>query len=112
MAESYKYQAIQGGSSITDYRTLYSTDASKTAVVSTIAIANTSPTTAATFRVALMGSAGSPAATDGILAWDTNVPATETYFLTIGVALGNTNFIRVSSSASTVTFTAFISEIT
>lgn len=111
MAEAYKYSAVQGTSAVTSYATLYNTSASATAVVSSIVVANTA-SAAATYRIAVMGSAGTPAATDGIIAWDATVPARDTVFLTIGAALGNNNFIRVSSSATTVTFTAFVSEIT
>ena len=111
MAEAYKYSSVQGTSAVGTFATLYNTSASATAVVSSMVVANTA-SAAATYRIAVMGSAGTPAATDGIIAWDATVPARDTVFLTIGAALGNNNFIRVSSSATTVTFTAFVSEIT
>jgi len=111
MAEAYKYSSVQGTSAVGTYATLYSTSASATAVVSSIVVANTA-STATTYRIAIMGTEGTPAATDAILAWDATVPARDTIFLTIGAALGNSKFIRVSSSATTVTFTAFVSEIT
>jgi hypothetical protein len=38
--------------------------------------------------------------------YDASVPPTDTVFLTVGLTLGNTKFIRVSSSANTVAFSA------
>lgn len=110
MATTYKYSSVQGTGSSTTYATLYNTAASTTAVLSTIAIANRAASPA-TYRVAVMGSAGTPAASDGILAWDATVQANDTVFLTIGAALGNSKYVRVSSSTTTVTFTTFASEI-
>ncbi len=110
MATAYKYSSVQGTSAVTTYATLYDTSVSGvSAVVSTIAVANTT-TTGATFRVAIMSSAGTPAATDGIVAWDATVAPNDTVFFTVGATLQNGKYIRVSSSATTVTFTAFISE--
>lgn len=111
MATNYKYANIQGTSSITTYATLYSTSASAQAVLSTISVANTA-STGATFRVAVMGSAGTPTAANAVLAWDVQIAGNDTYFITAGIALQPSQFIRVSSSANTVTFSAFVSEIT
>jgi hypothetical protein len=38
--------------------------------------------------------------------YDNTVPGNDTVFLTIGLTLGNTDFIRVSSSANTCAFSA------
>jgi len=111
MAEAYKYSSVQGTAAVGTFATVYNTSASATAVVSTIAVCNTA-SAAATYRIGIMGSAGTPAGTDGLIAWDATVPARDTVFITIGATMGNSQFIRVSSSATTVTFTAFISEIT
>lgn len=111
MAEAYKYSSVQGNANVNTYSTLYNTSASATAVLSTIAVCNTA-SAAATYRIGIMSSAGSPTGTDGLIAWDTPVPGNDTVFLNIGATMGNSKFIRVSSSGSAVTFTAFISEIT
>lgn len=111
MATNYKYVNVQGTAGVTTYATLYSTGASTQAVVSTISVANTAAT-GATFRVALMSSAGTPTAANAVLAWDTAIGANDTYFITAGIAMQANQFIRVSSSANTVTFSAFVSEIT
>jgi hypothetical protein len=109
MAAVYKTQQVQGTANTSTYATLYNTGASTTAVLSTIAICNTA-STAATYRIGIMGSAGTPAAANW-LAYDATVAANDTVFITAGIALGNTQFIRVSSSANTVTFSAYVSKI-
>ena len=109
MAETYKNAQVQGTAGTSTYATLYNTTASTTAVISTIAITNTAAT-AATYRIAIMGSAGTPAAANWVV-FDSSVPGNDTVFLTAGIALGNSQFVRVSSSANTVTFNAFVSEI-
>lgn len=110
MATSYKTSQVQGTSSLTTYATLYNTGASSTAVISTIAITNTASATA-TYRIGIMGSAGTPSAANWLV-YDSVVAGNDTILLTLGVSLGNTQFIRVSSSANTVTFSAYVSEIT
>jgi hypothetical protein len=109
MATVYKNSRIQGTASTGTYATLYNTSASATAVISTIAVCNTA-STAATYRVGIMGSAGTPAASDWLV-YDASVNANDTVFITAGVTLAESNFIRVSSSANTVSFSAYISEI-
>jgi hypothetical protein len=109
MATNYKHESVQGTAATTTYATLYNTGASTQAVISSIVICNTAAAPA-TFRVGIMGSAGTPAASDWII-YDAVVQANDTTVLTMGVALGNDEFIRVSSSAITVAFSAFVSEI-
>jgi hypothetical protein len=109
MATAYKTAQVQGTSSTGTYATLYSTPSSTEAVVSSISICNTAANNA-TYRIAIMGSAGTPGASEWIV-YDSVVPANETIFLTVGVTLSASRFIRVSSSANTVAFSAFISEI-
>lgn len=108
MAETFKNAQLQGTSSVSTYASLYSTTASTTAVVSMI-ICNTA-TTDATYRIAIMTTEGTPAAANWV-AYDSIVAANDTVSLNIGMTLGNSQYIRVSSSANTVSFTAFISEI-
>jgi hypothetical protein len=110
MPTVYKNAQLQGTAGVTTYGTLYSTSASATAVVSTIAVCNTA-SVGATYRIGIMGSAGTPAAANWV-AFDAAVAANDTVALTIGMTVGNSQFIRVSSSANTVTFSAYISEIT
>jgi hypothetical protein len=109
MPTVYKNAQVQGTAAVGTYATLYNTTASTTAVVSTIAIVNTSATSA-TYRIGIMGSAGTPSAAQWLV-YDSTIAGNDTIGLTLGVTLGNNQFIRVSSSANTVTFAAFISEI-
>lgn len=111
MAEVYKNAQVQGTASTGTYATLYNTGASTTAIISSIVVTNTAAT-AATYRVAIMGSAGTPAVASGeFIVYDATVQPNDTIALTLGVTLGNTKYIRVSSSANTVCFNAFVSEI-
>jgi nanoRNase/pAp phosphatase (c-di-AMP/oligoRNAs hydrolase) len=57
-----------------------------------------------------MGSAGTPGASEWIVNGGT-VNANDTVCLTLGICLDAGKFIRVSSSANTVAFAAFVSEI-
>jgi len=109
MATVYKNGQVQGTAGVTTYATLYNTGAATTAVISTILITNTAATSA-TYRIAIMGSAGTPSAANWLV-YDSTIAGNDTIALTLGITLGNTQFIRVSSSATTVTFTAFVSEI-
>lgn len=111
MAEVYKNAQVQGTASTGTYATLYNTGASTTAVISSILITNTAAT-AALYRVAIMGSAGTPDIANGEwLVYDATVQPNDVVALTLGITLGNTKYIRVSSSANTVCFNAFVSEI-
>ena len=109
MPTAYKLAQVQGTAGVTTYATLYSTGASTTAVLSSISIYNTA-STSATYRIGVMASAGTPAAGNWIVNGAT-VPANDTVFLTVGLSLGNTQFVRVSSSANTVDFSASVAEI-
>lgn len=111
MAEVYKNAQVQGTASTGTYATLYNTGASTTAVISTILVTNTA-STAALYRVGIVPSAGTPAIANGEwLVYDATVQPNDTVALTFGIVLGNTEYIRVSSSANTVCFNAFVSEI-
>lgn len=112
MPTVYKNAQLQGTTSVTSYSNLYNTTAATTAVVSTMAIVNTA-STSAIYRVSIVpasGSATAPSAANWLV-YDSAVAANDTILLTIGATLSNSQYIRVSSSANTVTFTAFISEI-
>ena len=110
MATNYKYQQVQGTASTGTYATVYNSAAATQAVVSTITICNTAAT-AATYRIGLTTGATTPAASNWIV-YDSVVAGNDTVCLTLGVCLPASNHIRVSSSAATVTFSAFVSEIT
>jgi hypothetical protein len=111
---SYRTYQVQGTSSVSTYATLYNvpnviTPEATSAVISTIAICNTAASSA-TYRIGLDTEAGTPGASEWII-YDSFVPANDTVFLTVGITLAAGQYVRVSSSANTVTFSAFVSEI-
>jgi hypothetical protein len=109
MATIYTNAKVQGTEAVTTYATLYTVPAATQAVLSTIAVCNTSESSA-TYRVSIMDSAGTPAAQDWIV-YDTTIPGNDTVFLTAGLTMQANQVMRVSSSATTVTFSAYISEL-
>jgi hypothetical protein len=112
MATTYKNLGVQGTAGTGTYATLYNTGAATTAVISTIVVTNTA-STAALYRIGYTaGSAGTPAIASGQwLVYDATIQPNDTVNLTIGATLGNSTYLRVSSSANTVCFNAFVSEI-
>ena len=110
MAIAYKQNQVQGTAAVGTYATLYDTStAGRTAVISTLGVCNTA-STAVTVRVGMTTTAGTPAASEWIL-YDRSVPANDTLLLTIGLAMQNAEYLRVSSSASTCAFFASVAEI-
>lgn len=108
MATAYKDAQVQGTSSTSTYATLYSTGASTTAILSNIVVANESASPV-TVRIGVAGSAGTPAS-GSFLVYDAVIPANDS--LSYGpYALGNTRFVRVSSSATTCSFSVAVAEI-
>lgn len=105
----YKDAQVVGTSSTSTYSTLYSTGGATTAVVSSIIVANEAAS-AVTIRIGLAASATTPAS-GAFLVYDRTVPANDTLILNFPIALGNTKFIRCSSSAITTSFTAAVAEI-
>jgi hypothetical protein len=110
MATTYKDAQVVGtsGGIGANYSTLYSTGASTTAIISNLIIANES-SSAVTVRVGLAASAGTPAS-GAFLLYDVVIAGNDS--LSFGpYSLGNTRFLRVSSSAATCTFSAAVAEI-
>jgi hypothetical protein len=109
MATAYKYAQTQGSASTGTYNTLYTTPASTEAVISSIVICNQASSNV-TVRIGLDTAAGTPGASE-FLVYDAVVAGNDTVALTLGVTLDAAKFIRVSSSADTCSFSAFLSEI-
>lgn len=108
MATTYKLPQVQGTASTGTYATLYNTGAGTTAIVSNILVANEAAS-AVTVRIGIDTTAGTPGAGEWIL-YDVIVAANDT--LSFGpLSLGNTQYLRVSSSANTCTFSAAVAEI-
>lgn len=109
MAATYKNARIQGTASTSTYSILYSVPSGKSAVISTISIANTAVADA-TYRIAIVDTDTTPVATDWLV-YDSTVAGNDSTFLSVGIALTATQKIKISSSANTTTFMCFISEI-
>lgn len=109
MSENFKTSQTQGTSSLSTYNTLYNTSSSVQAVISTVAICNTAATDV-TYRIGIDQTAGTPNNSEWIV-YDSIVSGNDTVFLTVGMSLQENRFIRISSSASTSVFSAFVSEI-
>lgn len=109
MATAYKYAQVQGTSSTGTYATLYTTPASTEAVISSIVITNQS-SSSVTIRIGLDATAGTPG-NDEWLVYDASVAGNDTVALTLGITMDAEKYLRVSSSADTCNFSAFLSEI-
>ena len=109
MATAYKYSQVQGTASTGTYATLYNTPSATEAVISSLVICNQS-SSSVTVRVGLDTAAGTPGA-DEFLVYDAAVAGNDTVALTLGITLDASKYLRISSSASTCNFSAFLSEI-
>ena len=109
MATAYKYAQVQGTASTGTYATLYTTPSATQAVISSIVITNQS-SSAVTVRIGLDTTAGTPGASEWLV-YDAAIAGNDTVALTLGVTLDASKFVRVSSSADTCNFSAFLSEI-
>ena len=110
MPTAYKYAQVQGTASTGTYATLYETPAATQAVISSIVVTNQS-SSSVTVRIGMDTTAGTPGASERLV-YDAVVAGNDTIALTLGVTMPAANFIRVSSSANTCNFSAFLSEIT
>lgn len=95
----------QSNPSATTATTLYTVPSGKTAVVSTLVVANTS-TSGATYRIAIRV-AGATLATSQYIAYDVAVAANDSTALTLGITLAATDVITVYASSANLVFTAF-----
>jgi hypothetical protein len=110
MANAYKFSQCAGTNSTGTYATLYNTPAATEAVVSSLVVCNQASSNV-TVRIGLDTTAGTPGVSE-FLVYDAVVAGNDTVALTLGVALDADKYLRVSSSASTCAFSAFLTEIT
>ena len=108
MATTYKVLG-QSNPAATTLTTLYTVPASTQAVISSISVANLTAT-AATFRIAVRP-AGASISNQHYLGYDITVGASDTTIITVGVTMNTTDVLSVYASSTTVTFSAFGSEI-
>jgi glucose-6-phosphate dehydrogenase assembly protein OpcA len=108
MATTYKVLG-QSAPSATTNTDVYTVGSGKSAVVSTITVANRAAT-AATYRVAIRV-AGATIANQHYIAYDSTVNANDTISLTLGITLAATDVVTVYASTANTSFNIFGSEI-
>lgn len=91
--------------SATTATTLYTVPSGKTAVISTIVVANLAAS-AATYRIAIRV-AGATLAANQYIAYDVALSASDSTALTLGITLAATDVVTVYASSANVTFSAF-----
>jgi hypothetical protein len=102
--------AAQGNGTIGTAANIYTLPASTSAVVSTISVCNTS-STAATFTIGI-SSTNATYQASGYLIFQASIAGNDTIGLTFGATMDSTTpYIVASSSANTVSFSVFGSEI-
>jgi uncharacterized membrane protein len=108
MATTYKVLG-QSAPSATTNTDVYTVGSGKSAVVSTITIANRAAT-AATYRIAIRV-AGSALSNEEYITYDSTVNANDTIALTLGITLAATDVVTVYASTANLSFNLFGSEI-
>lgn len=109
MALTYKVLG-QSAPANTSNADLYTVPASTSAIVSTLAISNTTAT-AATARV-FVRIAAATAATSNAIIYDVSIPANSVASFTLGITLATTDVITVrTGTANALTFQAFGSQV-
>jgi len=109
MAATYKNSRVQGTASTSTYATLYTVPSGKSAVISTISIAN-QEATSATYRLGITDLDTNPSDGDWLV-YDSTVAGNDTTFITVGITLTAGQYLKISSSENTTTFICFLSEI-
>jgi len=107
MATTYKVLG-QSAPSATTATALYTVPSATSAVVSTINVCNRG--SLGTFRIAVRP-AGASLANQHYLAYDLQLPASESIAITIGVSLAATDVLEVYASSADFTFAAFGAEM-
>ena len=95
----------QSNPAATTATTLYTVPSAKSAVISTLVVANLS-TSAATYRIAVRP-AGEYLASTHFIAYDVALSANDSTALTLGITLATTDVVTVYASSANVNFTAF-----
>jgi hypothetical protein len=108
MPTVYKVLA-QSAPSATTATDIYTVGAGKSAVISTIVVANRT-TSAATYRIAIRPS-GATLANQHYIAYDITVGLSDSTTLTLGITLAATDVVTVYASTANLSFNLFGSEI-
>ena len=108
MATTYKVLA-QSNPAATTNTDVYTVGAGKSAVISTIVVANLAAADA-TFRIAVRVG-GAAIANQHYLAYNVTVGASDSTTLTLGVTLAATDVVTIYGSTATLAFNLFGSEL-
>ena len=110
MPTSYKVLGqSQGTAELTTYSTLYTVPANTETIISTISVCNTS-TNDYRYRIAIC-TTETPSAANWI-AYDSTVSANDTTFITVSLCIDTVyKYIVTSSESTSISFTAFGSEV-
>jgi hypothetical protein len=108
MATTYKVLA-QSNPSATTNTDIYTVPSATSAVISTIVVCNQAASTA-TFNIAVRVAGASITAAQYI-AYQVTVGASDSTALTLGITMAATDVLTVQASTSTLSFTAFGSQI-
>jgi len=109
MATTYKVLG-QVNPSATTETALYTPSGSSSAVVSTIAVCNQAAS-AATYRIVVRKTGDASTTAPNYIVYGATVAANDSTFLTLGITLENGASVRVYASTTTLSFSAFGSEI-
>jgi len=109
VATTYKNSQVLGTAGLTTYATLYNTTSTTRAVLSTIVVCNRGSADKQ-FRIAVADAEDTPS-NEEFIAYDTTVAGEDSTFITIGVTLGTSEYVRISSTDTNLSFTAFVAEI-
>jgi hypothetical protein len=99
----------QSNPAATTAANLYTVPSATEAIVSTISVCNQG-SASATFRIAVRP-AGATLANEHYIAYDVAITGNNSTFITVGITLAATDIITIYSSTSTISFSAFGSEI-
>jgi hypothetical protein len=112
MAEALKVLGQSSGTAAAStYAVLYAVPTATTTVLSTIAVVNTA-SAAATYRLSISTSSAAPTLAEHLV-YGSTVAANDSVFFTLGATMTSTQkWLMISSSASTVSFSAFGVEVT
>ena len=108
MASTYKVLAQSAPSATTDTN-VYTVGSGKSAVISTITVANRSAS-AATYRIAIRPN-GDTLANEHYIAYGVTLSGNDTIALTLGITVDASDVITVYASTANTTFNIFGAEI-
>ena len=109
MATTYKVLG-QSNPAAATATTLYTCPSATQTIISSIVVCNQNTAGSATYRIAVRPD-GAALAAQHYIAYDTTVAAGNSTALTLGMTIDSTDIVTVYASSSTVSFTAFGSEI-